>query len=332
MGIVLRRGESVLNRFFKADGMTLYQRNTRAVIIDVLVALIPAWIASIWLFGYEAFAVQAVCVAAALGSEYLIGYWMKRPRTVGDLSSVVTGLLLSFALPANLPLWQAVIGSVAAIASAKHLLGGFGKNFLNPALFGYIVLWILFPDTMTRFPTPLAWMGQVDAVGGAEPLVILMGNPAVKFDALQLVFGVYGGGMGATCLPALLLGGVYLCWRRVVHPVLPLVYVGTTFVLTWLSGADPVVHTLCGGLLLGAVFMATDPATCPASVFGKVLFALGCGGFTVLMRRFGSVSGGVALAILGMNVLTPYIDQLAVWLSKITEKQADEREEVTAEK
>lgn len=283
--------------------------HTRSIMLDVLIALIPAWIASVWLFGYQALAVEVVCVAAALASEYLSRKVMKRAQTVGDLSCVVTGILLAFNLPASIPLWQAALGSVAAIVVAKQLFGGLGQNFVNPALIGRIVLLGSFPDSMNNWPTPLAWMGKVDAISGATPLATMASDPTAEFDTVQLLLGVRGGCIGETCAIALLLGGLYLVLRGIISPTIPVVYIGTVFVLTWLCGADPVVHILSGGLMIGAIFMATDYVTCPITKWGKVIYAVGCGALTVLIRLCGSLPEGVSFAIVIMNILSPLIER-----------------------
>ncbi len=281
--------------------------NTRDIMRDVVIALIPAVIASVWLFGFRALAVEAVCVASALAAEYLSRKVMKRPQTVGDLSCVVTGLLLALNLPSSIPLWQAALGSAVAIVVAKQMFGGLGQNFVNPALVGRVVLMGSFPEAMNNWVTPLSWTGQADAVTGATPLALLGTDAAI--DPLSLLFGLRGGCLGETCVIALVLGGVYLIIRHVISPLIPLVYIGTVFVLTWILGADPLVHILSGGLMIGAVFMATDYATCPINKWGKVVYAFGCGALTVLIRLYGSLPEGVSFAIVIMNILTPLIER-----------------------
>ena len=283
--------------------------NTRDVMRDVIIALIPALLASIWLFGFRALAVELVCVAAALSSEYLSRRAMKRPQTVGDLSAVVTGLLLAFNLPSTIPLWQAAFGSVVAIVVAKQMFGGLGQNFVNPALVGRIVLMGSFPAEMNNWEVPFAWMGKADAVSSATPLALMAEDPDAPISLLNLLFGVRGGSLGETCVVALLLGGLYLVIRRVISPMIPLVYLGTVFVMTWLLGANAPAHLLSGGLMLGAIFMATDYATCPINRSGKLVYAIGCGLLTVLIRLFGSLPDGVSFAIVIMNILTPLIER-----------------------
>ncbi len=284
--------------------------NTRDVMRDVIIALIPALIASVWLFGYRALIVEVVCVASAIAAEYLSRRVMKRPQTVGDLSAVVTGLLLAFNLPATVPLWQAAFGSMVAIVVAKQMFGGLGQNFVNPALVGRIVLMGSFPGEMNEWVTPLAWLGKTDAVSSATPLAMMSADPDAEISLLELLFGMRGGSLGETCVIALLLGGLYLVIRRVISPMIPVVYIGTVFVLTWVLGANPMAHILSGGLMLGAVFMATDYATCPINRTGKLVYAIGCGCLTVLIRLYGSLPEGVSFAIVIMNILTPLIERV----------------------
>lgn len=284
--------------------------NTRDIMRDVIIALVPALIASVWLFGFRALAVEVVCVASALAAEYLSRKAMKRPQTVGDLSGVVTGLLLAFNLPSTIPLWQAAFGCVVAIVVAKQMFGGLGQNFVNPALVGRIVLMGSFPDAMNNWVAPLSWTGTVDAVSSATPLALLANDAATEIDPVALLFGLRGGCLGETCVAALLLGGIYLVIRHVISPLIPVLYIGTVFVLTWLLGSNPVVQVLSGGLMLGAVFMATDYATCPINKWGKVVYAVGCGALTVLIRLYGSLPEGVSFAIVIMNILTPLIERM----------------------
>ncbi len=284
--------------------------NTRDIMRDVVIALIPALVASVWLFGFRALAVQIVCVGAAMASEYVSRLVMKRPQTVGDLSCVVTGLLLSFNLPVTIPLWQAALGSIAAIVVAKQMFGGLGQNFVNPALVGRIVLMGSFPAEMNDWVVPLSWLGKTDAVTGATPLALLADGAATDIDPLQLLFGLRGGCLGETCVAALLLGGIYLIARHIISPLIPVTYLATVFVLTWLLGSNPVVHVLSGGLVIGAVFMATDYATCPINKLGKFVYAIGCGLITVLIRLYGSLPEGVSFAIVIMNILTPLIEKV----------------------
>lgn len=276
--------------------------NTRGVMLDVLIALLPAAVASVLLFGWRALAVELVCVASCMAAEVLSRMVMKREQTVGDLSCVVTGLLLAFNLPATMPLWQAALGGVVAIVVAKQMFGGLGQNFVNPALAGRIVLMASFPEAMNNWVVPLTGTGA-DAVTSATPLA------GGTYSLTEMFFGIRGGCLGETCAMALILGGLYLVIRRVISPAVPLIFIGTVFVLSWLLGEDPVREILSGGLMLGAIFMATDYTTSPINKAGKVVFALGCGALTVLIRQFGSLPEGVSFAIVIMNILVPLIER-----------------------
>lgn len=282
--------------------------STREIMLDVLIALSPAAVASVLLFGWRSAAVIAVCVASCMASEYLSSIILKKPQTVGDLSAVVTGVLLAFNLPATIPLWQAAIGGVAAIVVVKQMFGGIGHNFVNPALIGRIVMMASFPADMNNWMTPLQGSLVIDGVTSATPLESAAQGQMV-YSYQQLLVGIRPGSLGETCIIALLLGGIYLIVRRVISPVIPVVYIGTVFVLTWIIGENPLIHVLSGGLMLGAVFMATDYATSPINTAGKVVYAIGCGLLTVLIRIYGSLAEGVSFAIVIMNVLVPLIER-----------------------
>lgn len=285
--------------------------STRQVMLDVLIAMLPAAVASIWLFGWRAAAVELVCVASCVAAEYLSRIAMKRPQTVGDLSCMVTGLLLAFNLPVSIPLWQAAFGGVVAIVVAKQMFGGIGHNFVNPALLGRIVLMGSFPDTMNTWAAPFAAVGA-DAVSSATPLANLAAGEPAGYEISALLTGMRPGSLGETCILALLIGFVYLLVRRVITPAIPVLYIGTVFVLSWLiSGSlnDALIQILSGGLFLGAIFMATDYTTSPINRGGQVVFAIGCGLLTVLIRNWGSLPEGVSFAIVIMNILTPLIER-----------------------
>lgn len=279
---------------------------TRTIMLDVLIALIPAAVMSVWLFGWRAAVVEAVCIASCVAAEYLSGLVLKRPSSVGDLSCLVTGLLLAFNLPSTIPLWQAALGSVVAIVVAKQMFGGLGQNFVNPALLGRIVLMSSFAQSMNTWVEPLA----TDTVSSATPLALLAEGDTAAYSIRELLFGLRPGCLGETCVLALLMGGIYLVIRRVISPVVPLTYIGTVFVLTWILGENPVNQILSGGLMLGAIFMATDYVTSPVCKAGKFVFAIGCGLLTVLIRLYGSLPEGVSFAIVIMNILTPLIERV----------------------
>lgn len=293
-------------------------RSTAGLMLDVIVAMLPALIASIWLFGWKALIVEIVCVASCIAAEYLCCVVLKKEQTVGDLSCVVTGLLLAFNLPATIPLWQAVLGCVVAIVVVKGMFGGIGHNFVNPALAGRIVLMSSFAEDMTQWNPPLL---VADTTSSATPLAQLaqvsagetaISSVAAEFPLWQMFVGLRGGCLGETCGAALVLGFLYLVWRHVISPVIPLLFAGTVFVFVWVLTGDVVTatyHLLSGGLLLGAIFMATDYTTSPINVPGKIVFAIGCGLITVLIRLYGALPEGVSFAIIIMNILVPLIER-----------------------
>lgn len=276
--------------------------NTQSIMLDVIIAMIPALIASTLIFGWRALLIVAVCVASCVLFEFLFQKLCKREVTVGDLSAVVTGMLLAFNLPVGIPIWQAVFGCLVAIVAVKQLFGGIGKNFANPAITARLVMTISFAGTMTNFAT------SADATSSATPLA-LMGTENMP-SLLTLFLGNHGGSLGETCSLALIIGFVYLLVRRVISWHTTVVFVGTVALFTLCLGQNPLEHVLSGGLLLGAIFMATDYSTTPSTKWGKVIFGLGCGIITVLIRVFGGYPEGVSFAILLMNILTPYISRL----------------------
>lgn len=276
-------------------------RRTTHIMLDVCIALLPSLVVACFVFGMRAFLVTVVCVVVCIVSELVFELVTKRPVTVSDLSAVVTGLLIGFNLPVDIPLWQAVVGCVVAIVIVKQLFGGIGCNFANPAITARIVMTIAFTDTMTAFTH------NVDAVSGATPLA------SGTADYVDLFLGRCGGVLGETCKAALILGGLYLIVRRVITWHIPVAYIGTVFIFSWLVGEDPVYQILSGGLMLGAVFMATDYSTSPNNSWGKIIFGIGCGLITAVIRHFGSYHEGVSFAVLLMNIICPYIDR---WTAK----------------
>ena len=287
--------------------------STHSIMRDVIIAMIPALIASVWMFGWRALVVEAVCVASCMAAEYLSCLVMKRPSSVGDLSCIVTGLLLAFNLPVSIPLWEAAFGSVVAIVVVKMMFGGIGCNFVNPALMGRIVLLGSFATDMNKWEAPRY---VADAVSSATPLELMGNNGSIQpYTLTDLLLGNRSGSLGETCAVALLLGCVYLLCRRVITPVIPAAFVGTVYLLSWLIMGDPTLalyQILSGGLLLGAIFMATDYTTTPVTRWGHLIFGIGCGGITVLIRQYGSLPEGVSFAIVLMNIITPYIDRLTM--------------------
>lgn len=289
---------------------------SRGIMLDVIIALVPALIASGVLFGLRAIAVVAVTVAACVLSEYVTRKIMKRSNTLGDLSAVVTGILLAFNLPASIPFWMAALGGAVAIVVVKQFFGGIGQNFVNPAITGRIVLLLSFSSAMSLWTQPLGSfvnLSSPDALTGATPLAAMAADSQLP-SLLDMFLGVRGGCLGETCSLALLLGGIYLVIRRVISPAIPLSFIGTVAVIMLIAGKGDLTYAayqlMSGGLLLGAVFMATDYATSPINFKGKLVFGVGCGLFTCLIRLFGGLPEGVSFAIILMNILVPHIEKL----------------------
>ncbi len=281
---------------------------TSTIMLNVIIALLPALCAGVYFFGFRALALTAVCIVSCVVSEFLCRRVMKREQTVCDLSAVVTGLLLAMNLPVTLPFWMAVIGSFTAIVIVKQLFGGLGQNFANPAITARIVLMVSFPSAMTDWVKPLWYKETADAVSSATPLAS-EGTPDAP-ALLDLFLGNTGGCLGETCALALLAGGLFLAARKIISLAAPAAFIGSLFILSWIAGDAPVYQILAGGVFIGAFFMATDYATTPISTKGKIVFGLGCGIITFVIRHFGSYPEGVSFSILLMNVLTPYIEQL----------------------
>ncbi len=282
---------------------------TSLIMLNVCIALLPALAAGCVLFGLRALLLTAVCIGSCVLFEFLCRKLMKRENTICDLSAVVTGMLLAMNLPVTLPLWMAVIGSFTAIAVVKQLFGGLGQNFANPAITARIVLMVSFPSAMTHWVVPFFWREETaDAITGATPLALEKGSELPSY--LDLFLGNVGGCIGETCALALLAGGLYLAARKIISLAAPLSFIGSLALLSFIAGDDPLYQILAGGVFLGAFFMATDYATTPISTKGKIIFGLGCGIITFVIRHFGTFPEGVSFSILLMNVLTPYIEQL----------------------
>lgn len=292
-----------------------------STMLDVIVALLPALGMAVYLFGPRVLALTLVSVAACVGAEYGYRRLMGLSNTVGDLSACVTGLLLAMSLPVTAPYWAPVLGGVFSIVVVKQFYGGLGRNFMNPALAGRALL-CTFPGLMTTWvdafqKTPL--FGAVDAVSSPTPMALLHAGALPDLTLSQLMLGQHGGAMGGAPVFMLLLGGVYLVGRRVISPRIPLSYLGTVALLTLLfprgnGGALAwMTAQLCsGGLVLGAVFMASDYTTTPVTPVGQTLFGMGCGVLTVLLRYFGSYPDGVGWAILTMNCCVWLLDRAAL--------------------
>lgn len=296
------------------------------IMLDVIIALIPAAFAGIAVFGFRAALVIAVCTLSCVGFEYASRVLLRRSNTIGDLSAVVTGLLLAFNLPVNIPIWMCIIGSFVAIVVAKQMFGGIGHNFANPAITARIVLLVSFASAMTGFTAPSR--SSVDAVTTATPLsflssIDLSGDITAqlsKFTAdgnlpelFNMVFGVQAGCIGEVCSVALILGAVYLLLRGVISLHIPLAYILTTTAFMLIVSDFNILFTvyeiLGGGLLLGAFFMATDYSTSPINKTGKIVFGIGCGLLTAVIRLYGSLPEGVSYSILLMNIATPLIEK-----------------------
>jgi electron transport complex protein RnfD len=302
----------------------------RKLMMHVVIALIPAFLVSVWFFGYAAVLVTAISVASCVLFEYIIQrFVMKVKPTVDDGSAVVTGVLLAFNVPANLPVWMIILGALVAIGIAKMSFGGLGNNPFNPALVARVFLLISFPVQMTTWPLPKGFeTSYADAVTGATPLGILKegirnGSSVTELmhasampDYQQLFIGNMGGSLGEIAAGALLLGFIYLLWKRVITwhiPVTIILTVAAFTTLLWLVNpsryADPLFHLLTGGLLLGAIYMATDYVTSPMSIPGMIIYAIGIGIVTVVIRVWGAYPEGVSFAILFMNAFVPLINR-----------------------
>ena len=296
---------------------------TRSIMLDVIIAMIPALAFAVYNFGIGALTVTAVSVVGCVFFEWAYRQLMKKPQSVGDLSAVVTGMLLAFVCPPSIPYWMILIGDFFAIVVVKQLFGGIGKNFINPALAGRAFLLGSYAGVMTSWVAPgskLGIFGSADAVTAATPMSYLHvgdleGLKASGVTVKDMFIGLIGGSLGEVSALLLLLGGVYLIVRKVITWHIPVAYIGTVAVLTYLfpksgSGLEWMLYNvLGGGLLLGAFFMATDYATSPVTHKGQVIYGIGCGLFTVFIRYFGSYNEGVCYSIMVMNLFVALIDK-----------------------
>ncbi|MBE6901557.1 MAG: RnfABCDGE type electron transport complex subunit D [Ruminococcaceae bacterium] len=283
---------------------------TQRVMLEVIIALCPALIASMVLFGVKALTLTVICCTACVLFELLFCIITKKERTISDLSAVVTGMLLAFNLPVDIPVYMAMIGCFVAIVIVKMLFGGIGQNFANPAVTARIVLMLSFSKAMTTWTAPFAYKDGVDAVTSATPL-----TSDVLPSLTDMFLGNRGGCVGETCALALIIGGVYLIVRGIISPVTPVAFIGSVMLLELISGGsmtDALYQVLSGGIMLGAIFMATDYSTTPLTAKGKLVFGLGCGLLTFAIREFASMPEGVSYSILLMNILTPYIDKMTM--------------------
>lgn len=278
--------------------------STQKIMQRVCLALVPTLIASVIIFGVNSLILTAVTVAACVFFEWGYCKLVGRENPVGDFSAVVTGMLLAFNLPSTLPWWMAVVGAFIAIVIIKQLFGGLGYNFANPAIVGRIALAVGFAGRMSTYGFPQG----VDATTAATPLA--RAAELGSADYVTLLFGNHGGVLGETCAITLLVGGIYLIVTKVISPMIPVTYLATVAVLSVCFGLDPIAQLLSGGLMLGAFFMATDYVTSPTTDKGKLIFGIGLGVITMMIRHFGTMNEGVSFAILLMNLLVPYIDVL----------------------
>ncbi|MBR6573870.1 MAG: RnfABCDGE type electron transport complex subunit D [Clostridia bacterium] len=283
--------------------------STNRIMLDVLIALLPATVASVVIFGLKSLIVITACVITALVGEALFNIVTKRKQTIGDFSAVVTGLLLALNLSTNVPAWQCVIGTLFAIICVKCLFGGLGCNFANPAITGRVFMLVAFSAV----------------AGGANPTIVDLTTSATPLEQLgkgetlelmDLFLGLHGGAIGETCILALIIGFVYLLVRKVITWHTPVVFIATVFVLYLAFTGDVMMalsQILAGGLFIGAIFMATDYVTTPITTRGRIVFALGCGVITFIIRYFCAYPEGVSFSILIMNILTPFIEK---WTAK----------------
>lgn len=285
---------------------------TQSIMRDVIIALLPATVAGVILFGMKALITILVCVATTVLSEFVFNLLAKKEQTVTDLSAVVTGLILALSLPAKVNIFHCIVGAVFAIVVVKCLFGGIGCNFANPAATARVFLLIAFSASLGGATAPT--LGSVDLVATATPLeIIKLGGETELPSLLDMFLGNRAGAIGETSALALILGGVYLIVRRVIKWQVPVIYIATVFLLSLIIKQDLTValyQVLGGSLILAAFFMITDYSTTPINTLGKMVFAFGCGVITVLIRFWGSYPEGVSFAILLMNILSPYIEKL----------------------
>ena len=279
--------------------------NTRSIMLDVIIALLPALVMSIYVFGVRALTMVLVSVAACVFWEWAYRKLLKKPQSIGDLSAVVTGIILAMNVPVGMPIGQLIIGDLVAIVIVKQLFGGIGMNFANPALVGRIVLFISFAGSMNKWVFPDA---AVDQLSSATPLAVADKS---KLSLLDLFMGIHGGVLGETCALAIVLGLIYLVATKTISIAIPASYIGSMFVFYLISTGSlhgALVGILSGGLMFGAVFMATDYVTSPFTLKGKLIYGLCLGIVTFAIRQWGSYAEGVSFALLFMNLWVPFIN------------------------
>ncbi len=283
-----------------------HEDSTCGIMSDVIIALLPAAIYGCILFGLNAAYVLITTIVTAVAAEALWNLALRKKQTIGDLSAVLTGLLLGMNLNSETPLWIAAIGSIVAIIVIKQMFGGLGFNFANPAMTARIVLLVSFTSQMGNFMPPMEQANTVDAMATATPLV-----SDTILSTKQLFFGMHAGCIGETSAFLLIIGGLYLVMRRVIKPIIPIAFIGTVAIASLISGDNLALSLFGGGLMLGAIFMATDYVTSPTTNLGKLIFGIGCGLITFVIRH-GALPEGVSYAILLMNILTPHINRLTL--------------------
>ncbi len=284
--------------------------STKRLMLDVIIALIPTSLAGVYLFGLQAALLLALSMVSAVLAEYLWQVVAKQAVRIGDLSAVVTGLILGLNLPPTAPWWIAVLGSFFAIVLVKQLFGGIGDNFMNPAMAARAILLSSWPVRMTAYVLP-TFFGSVDAVSSATPLA------GYQASTMDLFLGNIPGSIGEVCKAAILIGLIYMIIRKTIFGHVPLIFLGVTALLSWMMGprgaftfdGDPLAAILSGGVMFGAVFMATDYTSSPMTIPGQAVFAAGCGLIVCIIRAYGNYPEGVTYAILLMNIVTPLIDK-----------------------
>ena len=287
--------------------------DTTKVMMMVLIGLAPSFLVSVYVFGARVISLTLVCVVASMAFEWIWNALMHKKQTVGDLSAAVTGVLIAFNVPSGLPYWIAILGCFVAIIVVKQLFGGVGKNLVNPAITARVVLFISYATEMTTWTLPRM---AADATSTATPLGVLAEGGTLPSN-MQMFLGFIGGSMGEVSAVALLLGGLFLIWKKIISPIIPACFIGTVFVFAFIyytaTGGDAlqmaVFHVLAGGVMLGAFFMATDMATSPMTMKGKVIFAIGVGALTIIIRLWGAYPEGMSFAILIMNAFVPLINK-----------------------
>ena len=287
--------------------------DTTRIMAMVIMALVPSFLVSVYVFGMRVISLTLVCIVSAVFFEWIWNVLMHRRQTIGDLSAALTGLLIAFNVPSGLPYWMAILGCFVAIIVVKQLFGGIGKNIANPAITARIVLFISFATEMTTWPLPRM---AADTTSTATPLGVLAEGSGELPSNMEMFLGFIGGSMGEVSAIALLLGGLFLIWKKIISPIIPACFIGTVFVFAAIyygaTGGDAfnmaIFHVLAGGVMLGAFFMATDYVTTPLLPAGKVVFGIGCGLITMIIRIWGQYPEGVSFSILIMNCLSPLID------------------------